>query len=56
MKILVLNKESVKLSVAIVDEKMLAKADYAGCVSGLKEDKSEIFDYHMSKAEVTIMH
>lgn len=48
-------KESQKLSVAIVDEKMLMKADYVGCVSGMKEDKSEIFAYHMSDAGVPII-
>lgn len=48
-------KESQKLSVAIVDEKMLVKADYVGCVSGMKEDKSEIFAYHMSAAGVPII-
>lgn len=48
-------KESGKLAVAIVDEKMLAKADYVGCVSGLKENKSEIFTYHLSKAGVPII-
>lgn len=48
-------KETKKLSVAIVDEKMLAKADYVGCVSGSKADKSEIFAYHMSEAGVPIV-
>lgn len=38
-------KETKKLSVNIVDEALLAKADYAGCVSGSKEDKSALFDY-----------
>lgn len=38
-------RESRKLSINIVDEAMLAKADYSGCVSGNKEDKSELFDY-----------
>lgn len=33
------------LSVNIVDEKMLAKADYVGLVSGNKTDKSEVFDF-----------
>lgn len=48
-------KEAKKLSVAIVDEAMLTKADYVGCVSGAKEDKSGIFAYHMSEAGVPIM-
>ena len=33
------------LSVNIVDEAMLPKADYVGCVSGSKRDKSEVFGY-----------
>lgn len=38
-------KESGKLSINIVDEEMLPKADLAGCVSGSKEDKSDLFEY-----------
>ena len=38
-------RESRKLSINIVDEAMLPKADYAGCVSGAGQDKSELFDY-----------
>lgn len=38
-------KEMEKLSVNIVDEKMLAKADYAGCFSGANTDKSNLFEY-----------
>ena len=37
-------KESKKLSINLVDEALLAKADRSGCVSGGKEDKSELFD------------
>ena len=33
------------LSINIVDEAMLNKADYVGCVSGSKTDKSEVFRY-----------
>lgn len=33
------------LSVNIVDEALLPKADYVGCVSANKVDKSEVFDY-----------
>lgn len=39
-------KESGKVSVALVDEKMLPKVDYVGSVSGAKEDKSEVFVWH----------
>ena len=31
------------LSINIVDEAMLKEADYAGCVSGANEDKSQLF-------------
>lgn len=37
-------KESKALSVNIVDEGLLAKADYVGCVSGNNTDKSEVFE------------
>ncbi|SDF37553.1 flavin reductase family protein [Sporomusa acidovorans] len=39
-------KETRSLTVSIVDETMLKKADYVGCVSGSKTDKSTVFDYH----------
>lgn len=48
-------KEMKRMSVAIVDEAMLPKADYVGCVSGSKEDKSSIFAYRMSEAGVPII-
>ena len=38
-------KASKKLSINLVDEALLAKADHAGCVSGSEEDKSALFDY-----------
>lgn len=38
-------KEHKSLSINIVDEAILARADHAGCVSGSKEDKSALFDY-----------
>lgn len=38
-------KETRKLSINIVDEALLPKADRAGCVSGAKTDKSELFEY-----------
>lgn len=42
-------RESKALSVNIVDETMLKKADYVGCVSGNKTDKSETFDYTLGQ-------
>lgn len=41
-------RDTKALSINIVDEAMLQKADYAGCVSGTKEDKSELFAYHIA--------
>ena len=38
-------KETRKLSINIVDEALLPKADRAGCVSGAKTDKSELVEY-----------
>ena len=45
-------KETGKLSINIVDEALLPKADRAGCVSGSKEDKSALFDCLMDPAGV----
>ena len=39
-------KETRALTVNIVDEAMLAKADRTGCVSGNNTDKSTMFAYH----------
>lgn len=36
------------LSINIVDEAMLQRADYVGCVSGADEDKSGLFVYHLA--------
>ena len=35
--------------VHIIDDKLLQRADYVGCVSGAKVDKSKVFDYHTSE-------
>ncbi len=48
-------KESRKLSINIVDEGLLAKADRSGCVSGAKEDKSALFDYTLDEAGVPMI-
>ena len=40
-------KETKTLSINIVDESMLKKADYVGSVSGAKVDKSNVFEYHI---------
>lgn len=44
-----------KLSVNIVDEALLARADRSGCVSGSKEDKSELFAFSISEAGVPMI-
>ena len=48
-------KESRKLSINIVDEALLPKADRSGCVSGNKEDKSQLFAYSLSEAAVPMI-
>ena len=48
-------KESRKLSINIVDEALLFRADHAGCVSGSNEDKSKLFDYSLSEAGVPMI-
>lgn len=41
-------KETKVLSINIVDEAMLKKADYTGCVSGANTDKSQLFAYTLA--------
>ena len=48
-------KETGVLSVNIVDEAMLGKADYVGCVSGRKTDKSMVFDYETGEAGAPVI-
>ncbi len=48
-------KANQKLSINIVDEALLAKADHSGCVSGSKEDKSTLFDYTVDEAGVPMI-
>lgn len=43
-------KENGKLTVNLVDEALLPKADQSGCVSGAKTDKSKLFDYEIGEA------
>ncbi|MGN1311906.1 MAG: flavin reductase family protein [Bacilli bacterium] len=49
-------KETKTLSINIVDEKMLEKADYVGSVSGSKVDKSKTFEYHIGDAGAPIIN
>ena len=49
-------KEHGTLSINIVDEAMLARADHAGCVSGSKEDKSELFPWSVGENGAPILN
>lgn len=48
-------KESGRLSINIVDEGLLPKADRAGCVSGIKEDKAGLFDFELAEGGAPII-
>lgn len=48
-------KENKSLSINLIDERMLEKADYVGCVSGKKVDKSEVFDYEIGELRTPII-
>ena len=49
-------KEHKSLSINIVDEAMLARADRAGCVSGNREDKSELFPWSVGENGAPILN
>lgn len=48
-------KENKVLSVNIVDEALLEKADYVGSVSGGRIDKSEVFEFEQGAAGAPIV-
>lgn len=48
-------RKQKKLSISMVDEDMLAKADYVGGVSGKDTDKSTVFPYHMGEAGAPVI-
>lgn len=48
-------KASRSLSINIVDEALLKKADYVGCVSGAKTDKSQVFTYRIGASGAPII-
>ncbi len=48
-------KQSGKVSVNMVSEAMLDRADYVGCVSGSKADKSDVFVYHLGEAGTPVI-
>jgi flavin reductase (DIM6/NTAB) family NADH-FMN oxidoreductase RutF len=49
-------KELNKVSVNIIDEKMIVKADYVGSVSGDKTDKSVVFEYETGEAGMPVIN
>lgn len=48
-------KQTGRLSVNLVHEAMLERADYAGCASGAREDKSELFAFHTGEAGTPVI-
>ncbi|MDO5110956.1 MAG: flavin reductase family protein [Clostridia bacterium] len=48
-------KETHALTVNLVNEAMLPKADYVGCVSGCKTDKSAVFAYHTEETGAPVI-
>ena len=48
-------KENRALSINVVDEALLKKADYTGCVSGNKTDKSHVFEYIVDDLGAPVM-
>ena len=48
-------KQTGKVSVNMVNEAMLDRADYVGCASGAKADKSDIFVYHLGEAGMPVI-
>lgn len=48
-------KESRVLSINLVDQKMLKKADYVGSVSGHQHDKSDVFSYYIDQTGAPVI-
>lgn len=48
-------KQTGKVSVNMVSEAMLVRADYVGCVGGAKADKSDVFIYHKGEAGTPVI-
>ena len=49
-------KDTKTLSINIVSEEMLKKADYVGSVSESKQDKSDVFEYRVGEAGAPIIN
>ena len=48
-------RQTGKVSVNMVSEAMLVRADYVGCVGGAKADKSDVFIYHKGEAGTPVI-
>ena len=48
-------KQTGKVSVNMVNEAVLVRADYVGCVGGAKADKSDVFIYHKGEAGTPVI-
>ncbi len=48
-------RETRALTVSLVNEAMLQKADHVGCVSGHKTDKSAVFAYHTGETGAPVI-
>lgn len=49
-------KQTGKVSVNVVDEAMLQKADYVGITGGAKTDKSDVFEWHAGEGGTPVIH
>lgn len=45
-----------KVSINLINESMLERADYCGTVSGKKEDKSNVFEWHEGEAGMPVIN
>lgn len=48
-------KATGRLSVNVVDEKLLPRADYVGITSGAKTDKSGVFEWHLGEGQTPVI-
>ena len=48
-------KQAGKISVNMVNEAMLERADYVGSISGANVDKSDVFAYHLGEAGTPVV-
>ena len=48
-------KATRHLSVNVVDEKLLPRADYVGITSGAKTDKSGVFEWHLGEGQTPVI-